>query len=110
LTLRGITAGVVAPWPTFATGLSFAVRAIRSRFGSGGSVVRYVIEFLIPAMVVIVAALVLFRNRSDQPARASANRTNDDSGTLSTGTFIVILIIGAALTVALVYALHTGSS
>jgi hypothetical protein len=68
--------------------------------------VRYVVEFLIPALVVIVAAFVLFRNRPDQPARASANRTNDDSGTLSTGTFIVILIIGATLTVALVYALY----
>jgi hypothetical protein len=61
-------------------------------------------------MVVIVAALVLFRNRPDQPARASANRTNDDSGTLSTGTFIAILIIGAVLTVALVYALHGNAS
>ena len=72
---------------------------------------RYVIEFLIPAMVVIVAALVLFRNRPDQPARVSASpRSPDDSGTLSTGTFIVILIIGAVLTVALIYALHGNAS
>jgi hypothetical protein len=73
--------------------------------------VRYVVEFLIPTMVVIVAALVLFRNRTDAPARPSApTPVNDDSATLSTGTFITILIIGAALTVALVYALHSSAS
>jgi len=73
--------------------------------------VRYVIEFLIPAMVVIVAALVLYRNRPDGAARASApSPANDDGSTLSTGTFIAILIIGATLTVALVYALRSGSS
>ena len=72
---------------------------------------RYVIEFLIPAMVVIVAALVLYRSRPDAPARASApSPSNEDGNTLSTGTFITILIIGATLTVALVYALRSGSS
>ena len=72
---------------------------------------RYVIEFLIPAMVVIIAALVLFRNRPDATARAVAPApANDDGTTLSTGTFIAILIIGAALTVALVWALHGNAS
>jgi len=70
---------------------------------------RYVIEFLIPAMIVIVVAVVLFRNRTNTPAPASASQAKDDTGTLSTGTFLVILIIGAAFTVALVYALHSGS-
>ena len=70
---------------------------------------RYVIEFLIPAMIVIVVALVLFRNRPDA-AHATAAPTKDDTGTLSTGTFILILIIGAAFTVALIYALHNGTS
>jgi len=73
--------------------------------------VRYVIEFLIPAMVVIIAALVLFRNPPDATARASApTPANDDGATLSTGTFIAILIIGAALTVGLVWALHASAS
>ncbi len=73
---------------------------------------RYVIEFLIPAMIVIVVALVLFRNRPDDgAARANAApQTKDDSATLSTGTFILILIIGAAFTVAVIYALHNGNS
>jgi hypothetical protein len=73
--------------------------------------VRYVIELLIPAMVVIVAALVLFRNRPGTTARTDAPApANDDGATLSTGTFIAILIIGAALTVALVWALHGHAS
>ena len=72
---------------------------------------RYVIEFLIPAMIVIVVALVLFRNRPSTPApAASATQGNDDSATLSTGTFVVILIVGAVFTVALIYALHTSAS
>src|SRR5262245_19821076 len=79
--LRGVAALGEPSWPSVDTGLSFCRRARGARGGrrtrSGGSVVRYVMEFLIPAMVVIVAALVLFRNRPDQAARASANRTND---------------------------------
>ena len=50
---------------------------------------RYVIEFLVPAMIVIVVAVVLFRNRTNTPAPASASQTKDDTGTLSTGTFVV---------------------
>ena len=72
---------------------------------------RYVIEFLIPAMIVIVVALVLLRNRPSTPTAAtSATQANDDSATLSTGTFVVILIVGAVFTVALIYALHTRAS
>lgn len=72
---------------------------------------RYVIEFLVPAMIVIVVALVLFRNRPSKPApAASASQANDDSATLSTGTFVVILIVGAVFTIALIYALHTSAS
>lgn|GEM_PF-1399020 len=72
---------------------------------------RYIIEFLVPAMIVIVVALVLIRNRPSTPAPAtSANQANDDSATLSTATFIVILIVGAVFTIALIYALHTSAS
>jgi hypothetical protein len=70
---------------------------------------RYVIEFLIPAMIVVVVAVVLFRNRANTPAPASASQTKEDHGALSTGTFLAILIIGATFTVALIYALHSGS-
>lgn len=72
---------------------------------------RYIIEFLVPAMIVIVVALVLIRNRPSTPAPAtSVNQANDDNATLSTGTFIVILIVGAVFTIALIYALHTSAS
>jgi hypothetical protein len=71
--------------------------------------VRYVIEFLIPAMIVIVVAVVLLRNRPNTPAPAAASQSKDDTGTLSTGTFVAILIIGATFTVALIYALHSST-
>ena len=71
---------------------------------------RYVIEFLIPAMIVIVVAVVLFRNRTNTAAPASASQAKDDTSSLSTGTFLAILIIGATFTVALIYALHNGTS
>ena len=44
---------------------------------------RYVIEFLIPAMIVIVVAVVLLRNRPNTPAHATASQSKDDAGTLS---------------------------
>lgn len=71
---------------------------------------RYVIEFLIPAMIVIVVALILFRNRPNTPAHANASPAGEDASSLSTGTFVVILIIGATFTVALIYALQNGPS
>ncbi len=70
---------------------------------------RYVIEFLVPAMIVIVVALVLFRNGPNTAAPASAPHTKDDTATLSTGTFIAILIVGATFTIALIYALHSSA-
>jgi len=71
--------------------------------------VRYVIEFLVPAMMVILVALIFFRNRPNSPAHATASQAKEDTGTLSTGTFVVILIIGATFTVALIYALHNST-
>lgn len=69
---------------------------------------RYVIEFLIPGAIVVIVALLLFRNRAHAPAHPAA-QPPDTTGTLSTGTFVLILIVGAIFTVALVYALHTHS-
>jgi hypothetical protein len=66
--------------------------------------VRYVVQLLIPALVVIVVTLVLMRNRGNPPAAPAAAPA--DTGGLSTGTFVLILLIGAIFTIALVYALH----
>ena len=66
---------------------------------------RYVVQFLIPALVVIVVTLVLLRNRGNPPATPAAAAPADTGG-LSTGTFVLILVIGAVFTVALIYALH----
>ena len=62
-------------------------------------------QFLIPALVVIVVTLVLARNRGNPPA-PTATAAPADTGGLSTGTFVLILVIGAVFTVALIYALH----
>ena len=68
---------------------------------------RYIVEFLLPGAIVVIVALLLFRNRAQTPTQnAAGNQTPDASGTLSTGTFVLILIVGAAFTVALVYALQ----
>jgi hypothetical protein len=72
---------------------------------------RYVIQLLIPALVIIVVVLVMTRNRPSAPPQPPGGDTEPgDSGPLSTGTFIAILVIGAVFTVALVYALHVGSN
>ncbi len=71
---------------------------------------RYIVEFLIPGTIIVIVALLLFRNRAQAPTQPTAgNQTPDASGTLSTGTFVLILIVGAAFTVALVYALQSNS-
>ena len=71
---------------------------------------RYIIEFLLPGTIVLIVALLLFRNRAQTPTQSAAPAQNADaSGTLSTGTFVLILIVGAAFTVALVYALHSNA-
>jgi hypothetical protein len=71
---------------------------------------RYVIQLLIPALVIIVVILVMTRNRPAAPnPPPDASTEPRDSTPLSTGTFIAILVIGAVFTVALVYALHSSS-
>ena len=76
--------------------------------GSKVHTVRYVVQLLIPAFVIIVVMLVLVRNRNN-PSTAGA-AAPADAGGLSTGTFVLILVIGAVFTVALIYALHGSSS
>jgi multisubunit Na+/H+ antiporter MnhB subunit len=71
--------------------------------------VRYVVQFLVPALVVIVVMIVLLRNRGNPSSTASA-AAPADAGGLSTGTFVVILVIGAIFTVALIYALYGSGS
>lgn len=71
---------------------------------------RYVIEFLVPAMVIIVVALVLFRNRPNGAQPVATSQPKDDGATISTGTVILVIVIGAALSVALVWALHGNAS
>ena len=71
---------------------------------------RYVVQLLIPALVIIVVILVMVRNRPAAPNPPPDAASESRDGTpLSTGTFIAILVIGAVFTVALVYALHDGS-
>lgn len=71
---------------------------------------RYVVQFLIPALVIIIVTLVLIRNRGGNPPAAPSTPSHAaDSGPLSTGTFMLILVIGAIFTVALIYALHASS-
>ena len=71
---------------------------------------RYIIEFLLPGTIVVIVALLLFRNRGQSSTQNAPGGQNPDaSGTLSTGTFVLILIVGAAFTIALVYALTSGA-
>jgi hypothetical protein len=60
---------------------------------------RYLIQFLVPAMIVIVVALIVLRGR----ARPQSGTDGEDQGPISTGAFIVILVIGAVFTIAVVY-------
>ena len=67
---------------------------------------RYIVQLLIPAMIIIVVALVLLRNRNSPASPGSSSRPAEANETLSTGTFVAILVIGATFTIALIYALH----
>jgi len=70
---------------------------------------RYLIEFLVPALVVIVLATLVLRNRgsAQQPPGAQPVRKGEPEPQrlLSTGAFVTILVVAAAFTVALVYEL-----
>ena len=67
---------------------------------------RYVVEFLVPAMVVIVLATLVLRNRPPAPQPSRKGDTESSPRLLSTGAFVTILVVAAAFTVALVYELE----
>jgi hypothetical protein len=59
---------------------------------------RYLIQFLVPALIVVVVVYLLGRTR-----RAGAA---DAAGRSDTGTFMLILVIGAAVAVASFFAVE----
>jgi len=67
---------------------------------------RYVIQFLVPALVLIVVTLVFLRNRGGTPGAATAATAESGSSPIGTGTFIAILVVAAVFTVVLVYELQ----
>lgn len=60
---------------------------------------RWVMQLLVPALIVVVIALVLTRNRTNA---APPN----DQGPLSFGALFGLILVGAALAIGLVYALQ----
>lgn len=55
---------------------------------------RYTIQFLVPALIVVVVVYLLARTKRGQ------DEASEDSGERSdTGTFILILVIGATVAV-----------
>ena len=67
---------------------------------------RYLLQFLVPLLVVIIVALVFYRNRHAAPQRSQTGAPTDGSGALGTGTMVLILVIAAAFTIALIYGLQ----
>jgi len=67
---------------------------------------RYVIQFLVPALVVIVVALVFMRNRGGAPGAAAVAGEDPPPRPLGTGTFVTILVVAAIFTVVPVYELQ----
>ena len=62
---------------------------------------RYLIQFLIPALVLIGVIYVVLRSRN----RRSDNEQTNGAGDGEKATFIVILVIGALVAIGIVYAL-----
>ena len=56
---------------------------------------RYLIQLAIPALIIVVTALLLPRRRKSAPADAEQNSSNRSD----TGMFILILFIGATVAV-----------
>lgn len=57
---------------------------------------RLLIQMLIPALIVVAIAVMIWRRRSDQPTAPEQS--------MSTAAFIAVITIGAALAAALVLA------
>ena len=62
---------------------------------------RYIVQFLIPALIFLALAYVFVR------ARRSAARTGDSTDSLSDGGIVLVVMIGAVLAVVLVVALNS---
>ena len=59
---------------------------------------RYLIQFLVPALIVVAVVYLLSRTRS-------ANAQQQE-GASETGTFILILVVGATVAIAAFFALQ----
>ncbi len=66
---------------------------------------RY-LQILVPVLVVIIVAMVFWRNRTSSPQQPQSAAPQAPTEGLGTGTMILILIIAAAFTIALVYGLQ----
>jgi hypothetical protein len=66
---------------------------------------RYLIQFLVPALVIMVLAVLVLRNRGSAPQPSSKGEPQQQR-LLSTGAFVTIVVVAAAFTVALVYELE----
>lgn len=62
---------------------------------------RYIVQFLVPALIVLCLAYVFLR------ARRSPPRSGEAPDALSDGGIVLVVLIGAVLAVALVVALNT---
>ncbi len=55
---------------------------------------RYLVQFLVPALIVVVVVYLLARTK-----RGQDEADNGDSQSSDTGTFILILVVGATVAV-----------
>lgn len=55
---------------------------------------RYLVQFLVPALIVVVVVYLLARTKRGQDEAG-----NGDSASSDTGTFILILVVGATVAV-----------
>ena len=65
---------------------------------------RYLVQFLIPALILLGVIWAISRSRRGRTtnARSASGESNE---LLSTPAFLLVLVIGAALTVALLFAM-----
>lgn len=54
---------------------------------------RYLAQFLVPALIVVVVVYLLARTKRGQ------DEAEDDAGASDTGTFVLILVVGATVAV-----------
>ena len=62
---------------------------------------RYIVQFLIPALILIALAYAFVR------ARRSAPKAGDSTDALSDGAVVLVVLIGAVLAVVLIVALYS---